>query len=218
MIHHYDFDLFVIGGGSGGVRAARMAGQRGARVALAECAELGGTCVNVGCVPKKLYSYAAGYAAAFEEAPGYGWTLPEAPRFDWATLKRQRAQEITRLNGIYERIKHGAKFEELARLYSQDGSAAKGGDLGWIYPGDTVPDFERAMNELPIGVVSTPVQSPFGFHLIQVIERRVQEASNERKRSAVRQILRERKMDEAYQDWLRQERDRAYVELRLDEQ
>ena len=72
MIHHYDFDLFVIGGGSGGVRAARMAGQRGARVALAECAELGGTCVNVGCVPKKLYSYAAGYAAAFEEAPGYG--------------------------------------------------------------------------------------------------------------------------------------------------
>ncbi|RYF65847.1 MAG: FAD-dependent oxidoreductase, partial [Comamonadaceae bacterium] len=104
----FDFDLFVIGGGSGGVRAARMAGQRGARVALAECAELGGTCVNVGCVPKKLYSYAAGYAASFAEAPGYGWTLPEAPRFDWDTLKRQRAQEIKRLNGVYQKLLDGA--------------------------------------------------------------------------------------------------------------
>lgn len=109
----HDFDLFVIGGGSAGVRAARMAGQRGARVALAECAELGGTCVNVGCVPKKLYSYAAGYAAAFEEAPGYGWTLPEAPRFDWATLKRQRAQEIRRLNGVYQKLLDGAGVRTL---------------------------------------------------------------------------------------------------------
>ena len=97
----YDFDFFVIGGGSGGVRAARMAGQRGARVALAEAAELGGTCVNVGCIPKKLYSYAAGYAEAFEEAPGYGWTLSEAPVFDWKHLKAQRAREIGRLNGVY---------------------------------------------------------------------------------------------------------------------
>ena len=97
----YDFDFFVIGGGSGGVRAARMAGQRGARVALAEAAELGGTCVNVGCIPKKLYSYAAGYAEAFEEAPGYGWTLSEAPVFDWKHLKAQRAREIGRLNRVY---------------------------------------------------------------------------------------------------------------------
>jgi len=97
----YDFDLFVIGGGSGGVRASRMAAQRGARVALAEAAELGGTCVNVGCIPKKLYSYAAGYAEAFAEAPGFGWTLSEPPRFDWAHLKAQRAKEITRLNGVY---------------------------------------------------------------------------------------------------------------------
>jgi glutathione reductase (NADPH) len=97
----FDFDLFVIGGGSGGVRAARMAAQTGARVALAEAAELGGTCVNVGCIPKKLYSYAAGYAESFEEAAGYGWKLPEAPQFDWAHLKAQRAKEITRLNGIY---------------------------------------------------------------------------------------------------------------------
>jgi len=104
----YDFDLFVIGGGSGGVRAARMAAQRGARVALAECAELGGTCVNVGCIPKKLYSYAAGYAESFAEAPGYGWTLPEAPRFDWQRLKAQRAQEIRRLNGVYQGLLDGA--------------------------------------------------------------------------------------------------------------
>jgi len=97
----FDFDLFVIGAGSGGVRAARMAAQTGARVAVAEAAELGGTCVNVGCIPKKLYSYAAGYAESFEEAAGYGWKLPEAPQFDWAHLKAQRAKEITRLNGIY---------------------------------------------------------------------------------------------------------------------
>ena len=105
----YDFDLFVIGGGSGGVRASRMAAQLGARVALAEAAELGGTCVNVGCIPKKLYSYAAGYAEAFAEAPGFGWTLSEPPRFDWAHLKAQRAKEITRLNGIYSSLLKTAK-------------------------------------------------------------------------------------------------------------
>ena len=122
-----------------------------------------------------------------------------------------------KLDGLYERIRNGVKFEELAKLFSQDGSATKGGDLGWLYPGDTVPEFERVMDRLKPGELSEPVRSPFGFHLIQVIERRVQEASNERKRSAARQILRERKMDEAYQDWLRQERDRAYVEIRLED-
>ncbi|MDM0011061.1 glutathione-disulfide reductase [Variovorax sp. J22P168] len=103
----YDFDLFVIGGGSGGVRAARMAAQRGARVAIAECAELGGTCVNVGCIPKKLYSYAAGYAEAFEEAAGYGWDVAK-PHFDWARLKANRAREIHRLNEVYESLLDGA--------------------------------------------------------------------------------------------------------------
>ena len=107
---------------------------------------------------------------------------------------------------------------QLARLFSQDGAATKGGDLGWIYPGDTVPDFERAMDKLKPGEVSEPVRSPFGYHLIEVLERRVQDVSAERKRAAARQILRERKMDEAYQDWLRQARDRAYVEMRLEEQ
>jgi glutathione reductase (NADPH) len=96
----YDFDLFVIGGGSGGVRAARMAAQRGARVAVAEVAAMGGTCVNVGCIPKKLYSYAAHYGESFEESHGFGWS-GEAPRFDFGTLKANRAHEITRLNGIY---------------------------------------------------------------------------------------------------------------------
>jgi len=98
-----DFDLFVIGAGSGGVRAARMAAQRGARVAVAEDAPLGGTCVNLGCIPKKLYSYAAHYAEAFEESHGFGWS-ELAPSFDWAVLKTNRAREIGRLNGIYGKL------------------------------------------------------------------------------------------------------------------
>jgi glutathione reductase (NADPH) len=95
------FDLFVIGGGSGGVRAARMAGQRGVRVGIAEAGALGGTCVNVGCIPKKLYRYAAEFGAAFEESQGFGWRSTGEPHFDWALLKRNRAAEITRLNGVY---------------------------------------------------------------------------------------------------------------------
>ena len=101
------FDLFIIGAGSGGVRAARMAAQRGARVAVAEDAALGGTCVNLGCIPKKLYSFAAHYAESFEEAHGFGWTAPP-PAFDWATLKANRATEISRLNGIYRQLLVGA--------------------------------------------------------------------------------------------------------------
>ncbi len=99
----FDFDLFVIGGGSGGVRAARMSAQRGARVGLAEVADMGGTCVNVGCIPKKLYSYAAHYAEAFEESHGFGW-VGKAPSLDWDLLKANRAKEISRLNGIYVQL------------------------------------------------------------------------------------------------------------------
>ncbi|MES2911797.1 MAG: glutathione-disulfide reductase [Pseudomonadota bacterium] len=99
----FDFDLFVVGGGSGGVRAARMAAQRGAKVALAEVADMGGTCVNVGCIPKKLYSYAAHFAESFEESHGFGWK-GEAPTFDWDTLKANRAREISRLNGVYVQL------------------------------------------------------------------------------------------------------------------
>ncbi|HWH81443.1 MAG TPA: glutathione-disulfide reductase [Burkholderiaceae bacterium] len=96
-----EWDLFVIGAGSGGVRAARMAAQRGARVAVAEPAALGGTCVNLGCIPKKLYAFAAHYAEAFEESHGYGWRAEATPVLDWAALKANRAREIARLNGIY---------------------------------------------------------------------------------------------------------------------
>jgi glutathione reductase (NADPH) len=103
----FDFDLFVIGGGSGGVRAARMSAQRGARVGLAEFAAMGGTCVNVGCIPKKLYSYAAHYGDSFEESRGFGWT-GGAPVFDWDTLKANRAREISRLNGIYLQLLESA--------------------------------------------------------------------------------------------------------------
>jgi len=110
MDSQQQLDLFVIGGGSGGVRAARMAAQRGAKVALAEMAAMGGTCVNVGCIPKKLYSYAAHYAEAFEEAHGYGWQV-QAPAFDWARLKANRAAEIARLNNVYEAVLEGAAVQ-----------------------------------------------------------------------------------------------------------
>lgn len=122
-----------------------------------------------------------------------------------------------KLVGLRERLANGGNFAELAQSFSQDGSAPKGGDLGWVYAGDTVPEFERAMNQLKLGEISQPIQTPFGFHLIEVLERRVQDASSDRRRTAARQALRERKLDEAYQDWLRQARDRAYVEFRLEE-
>jgi len=121
-----------------------------------------------------------------------------------------------RLVALKERVTHGADFAELARLHSNDLSASRGGDLGWLNPGDTVPEFEQAMNRLKPGEVSEPVQSPFGWHLIQVLARRT-DVSTERVRQSARQALRERKADEAYQDWLRQMRDRAYVEYRLED-
>jgi peptidyl-prolyl cis-trans isomerase SurA len=111
----------------------------------------------------------------------------------------------------------GQDFGSLARLHSLDPSATRGGELGWLYPGDTVPEFERAMDALKPGEISEPVQSPFGWHLIQVLERRIDESPIERNRLAARQALRERKSDEAFQEWLRQLRDRTYVELRLEE-
>jgi peptidyl-prolyl cis-trans isomerase SurA len=122
-----------------------------------------------------------------------------------------------RLVNLKERIENGTSFAELARLQSEDASASRGGDLGWLSPGDTVPEFERAMNALEPGQVSDPVQSPFGWHLIQVIERRSEDMSKERQRVLARQAIRTRKADEAYQEWVRQQRDRAYIELRLDE-
>lgn len=102
--HGYDYDLFVIGGGSGGVRAARVSAQLGAKVGIAESRYLGGTCVNVGCVPKKLLVYAASYSEQFHDAQGYGWSIPGTPSFDWAALIANKDKEIARLNGVYGRI------------------------------------------------------------------------------------------------------------------
>ncbi len=103
----YDFDLFVIGAGSGGVRAARMSSAFAARVAVAEVSRLGGTCVNLGCVPKKLMVYASVFSAAAEDAKGFGWTVPP-PTFDWATLIANKDREIARLNGIYRELLESA--------------------------------------------------------------------------------------------------------------
>ena len=123
-----------------------------------------------------------------------------------------------RLADIRERIVTGGRdFAEQARLHSEDGSASRGGDLNWVLPGDTVPDFERAMNDLKPGGISQPVKSPFGWHLIQVLERRSASLTQDRRRFQARQAIKERKSDEAYQDWLRQLRDRTYVEMRLDD-
>ncbi len=98
---NFDFDLFVIGGGSGGVRAARMASLAGARVALAEEYRMGGTCVIRGCIPKKLMVYASQFSENFLDAPGYGWTIPGTPSFDWSTFIANKDKEITRLEGLY---------------------------------------------------------------------------------------------------------------------
>ncbi|MEM1031120.1 MAG: glutathione-disulfide reductase [Myxococcota bacterium] len=107
----YDYDLFTIGAGSGGVRCSRMSAARGARVGIAESRFLGGTCVNVGCVPKKLFVYAAHFRDEVEEAAGFGWTTEGAPHFDWATLRHHKDREIERLNGIYRRLLEGAGAE-----------------------------------------------------------------------------------------------------------
>ena len=98
------YDLIVIGAGSGGVIAARTAASLGARVAIIEDRYLGGTCVNVGCVPKKLYVYASEYGKGFLDAQGFGWQTTEAPQFSWATLTRAKTQEISRLNDIYRAL------------------------------------------------------------------------------------------------------------------
>ena len=128
------------------------------------------------------------------------------------------AEARRKLIDIKERLKNkAAKFEDLARQFSNDGSATKGGDLGWLYPGDTLPEFEAAMNALAPGEVSEPVETNYGLHLIEVQERKSDDVSKERQKQIARQALRERKLEEATEDWARQVRDRAYVEMRLEE-
>lgn len=122
--------------------------------------------------------------------------------------------KITKLK---ERLDKGENFEELAKLYSEDASNSTGGNLGWLSPGDTVPAFEQAMNALTPGQVSEPVKSQFGWHLIQVIERRTQDVSIERRKQTARQAIRARKSDVVIQEWITQLRDQAYIELRLED-
>jgi peptidyl-prolyl cis-trans isomerase SurA len=119
-----------------------------------------------------------------------------------------------RLQQVKQQIDKGADFAEQARLYSEDGSAAQGGDLSWLSPGETVPEFEKAMDALKVGQVSNLVQSGFGWHLIQVIERRNTDVSVEQKKQQARNAIRTYKSEDAYQDWLRQLRDRAFIEYR----
>ncbi|HSV19297.1 MAG TPA: peptidylprolyl isomerase, partial [Casimicrobiaceae bacterium] len=127
------------------------------------------------------------------------------------------ADAKARIDRLHDRIVGGAKFEDLARVNSEDATAARGGDLGWLSPGDTVPDFEKAMDKLKPNEVSAPVRTPFGWHLIQVLERRKQDVTEAKRRDQARQALRERKSDEQFADFLRQLRDRTYVEYRLDD-
>jgi len=122
-----------------------------------------------------------------------------------------------RLTELKERLDNGANFADLARLHSEDGSAAKGGDLGWLSPGDTVPDFENAMNKLTVNVVSPPIQTQFGWHLIEVLERRKEDVTQEKQKLRAKLEIRDRRADEAYQEFVRQLRDRAYVEYKQDD-
>lgn len=123
-----DYDLFVLGAGSGGVRAARIAAGLGARVAVAEERHLGGTCVNVGCVPKKLLVYASHFADAFADARGFGWNV-QSPRFDWRALIANKNREIARLNGVYRRLLEGAGVAVIeARARLVDATTVAAGD------------------------------------------------------------------------------------------
>jgi peptidyl-prolyl cis-trans isomerase SurA len=127
------------------------------------------------------------------------------------------AEAKTRIDRLKDRLAGGAKFEDLARVNSEDASSARGGDLGWISPGDTVPDFERALVGLAINEVSAPIRTPFGWHLIQVLERRKQDITQDRRREQARQAIRQRKSDEQMEEFIRQLRDRTYVEYKSEE-
>lgn len=123
-----------------------------------------------------------------------------------------------KLKELKERLDNkAAKFEELARLFSNDGSASKGGDLGWLAPGDALVEFETPVSALKVGELSDVIETPFGYHLVEVLERKTDDVSKEKQRSTARQVIRDRKLEEAVEDWSRQVRDRAYVEFRLED-
>jgi peptidyl-prolyl cis-trans isomerase SurA len=121
-----------------------------------------------------------------------------------------------RLDVIRQRIQNGESFQDMAKRFSNDSSAPQGGELGWINPGETVPPFEKAMNDLQVGEVSQPVQSPFGWHLIQVEERRSQDMAEQFQRNQVRQMLFERRSRDAFDNWLQSLRSSSYIDNRLE--
>jgi peptidyl-prolyl cis-trans isomerase SurA len=127
------------------------------------------------------------------------------------------AEAKAKIERLRDRITGGAKFDDVAKLNSEDTSASKGGDLGWMSPGETVAEFEAAMDKAELNTVVGPVRTQFGFHLIEVVERRSQDVTTDRTRQAARAALRERKGDEAYQSWLRETRDRATIDIKLNE-
>ncbi|MQA22950.1 peptidylprolyl isomerase [Rugamonas rivuli] len=149
--------------------------------------------------------------AAVQQTHARHILIKVTPTMSAADAKRKLAELKERLDN------NAAKFEDLARLVSNDGSAAKGGDLGWLAPGDVTPEFEAAMNNLKIGEVSQPVETSFGLHLIEVLERKSDDVSKERERTNARQAIRERKVEEAAESWQREVRDRAYVEFRTED-
>jgi peptidyl-prolyl cis-trans isomerase SurA len=122
-----------------------------------------------------------------------------------------------KIDRLRERLVAGASFEELARANSEDTSNARGGDLGWLSAGDTVPDFEHAMDRLAVNEISQPVRTPFGWHLIQVLERRKQDVTQQRRREEARKAIRQRKSDEQFEEFVGQLRDRTYVEYKTDD-
>jgi peptidyl-prolyl cis-trans isomerase SurA len=126
-------------------------------------------------------------------------------------------ETINRLLSLKRRIENGDDFNELARGNSEDVvSAADGGDLGYVSPGDLVPEFENAMNELSLNQVSEPFRTQFGFHIVQVQERREHDGTDDIRRARAREVIHQRKTDEEMETWLQQLRDDAYVEYRLE--
>ena len=135
-----------------------------------------------------------------------------------------RVNEVTseseakaKIERVKDRIDGGATFADQARVNSEDASSSKGGDLGWVSPGDTVPEFEQAMTKLKPGEMSAPVRSPFGWHLLLVEERRTQDVTEARRRDQARSAIRARKSDEQFTEFMRQVRDKSYVEYKIDD-
>lgn len=161
-------------------------------------------------------------------APQQAAVQPQGPMMVTQTHARHILVKITkvmsdakaqeRLNQLRQRIVNGESFEDLAKRYSEDANAPQGGDLGWLTPGETVPAFEQAMNAMEPNQISQPIRSQFGWHLIQVLERRTKNMENEFRRMQARQTLFERRVEPAFEDWLSQLRGQAYIDNRLDPQ